>query len=57
MRLLKIQPEIHKFDTFKEFAVEFKIGKGDLLFTHDFLFDNYMKSFDPPQNQLPPFAA
>jgi 4-hydroxybutyrate dehydrogenase len=52
MRLLKIQPEIHKFDTFKEFAADFKIGKGDLLFTHDFLFNNYMKDLNLESENL-----
>ncbi|MCK5779953.1 MAG: 4-hydroxybutyrate dehydrogenase [Psychrilyobacter sp.] len=46
MRLLKIQPEIHMFEEFKCFAEEFKIGEGDLLFTHNFLFDNYMKQLN-----------
>jgi len=46
MRLLKIQPEIHKFETFKEFTTEFEIKKGDLVFTHKFLYETFMKDLD-----------
>ncbi len=46
MRLLKIQPEIHKFDRFDEFAAEYKIGEGDLIFTHQFLHDSFMEKLN-----------
>ena len=46
MRLLKIQPEIHKFDRFEEFAGEYKIGRGDLVFTHQFLYDGFMEKLN-----------
>jgi 4-hydroxybutyrate dehydrogenase len=43
MQALKIVPKIHLFDTFKEFADEFKIGKNDLVLTHEFLYEPFMK--------------
>ena len=33
MQAFRIAPKIHIFDTFKEFADEFKIGKNDLVLT------------------------
>ncbi|MCY6371908.1 4-hydroxybutyrate dehydrogenase [Clostridium ganghwense] len=46
MRLLKLQPDVYKFDSFKEFAEEFKIGKGDLLFTHEFIYQEFIKQLN-----------
>ncbi|MGV8145325.1 MAG: 4-hydroxybutyrate dehydrogenase [Alkaliphilus sp.] len=44
MKMLSIKPEILRFKKFEEFAGEFKIGQGDLVITHEFLFDEFMKS-------------
>ena len=43
MRQLLLRTEIHKFDTFEDFAKEFEIGEGDLLFTNEFLYTPKMK--------------
>lgn len=43
MQALRIVPKIHLFDTFKEFAEEFKIGKNDLILTVGFLYDPFIK--------------
>lgn len=46
MKLFKLPTQIHKFDQFKSFAEEFNIGEGDLVLTHQFLFDPFMKALD-----------
>ncbi|MGI6169829.1 MAG: 4-hydroxybutyrate dehydrogenase [Christensenellales bacterium] len=46
MLQLSIVPKIHMFNTFGDFAKEFKIDKHDLLFTHEFIYEPYMKSFE-----------
>lgn len=43
MKIFKLPTQIHKFAAFKDFAAEFNIGKGDLVFTNQFLYDPYMK--------------
>lgn len=43
MRQLYVKPQIYKFKAFKEFADEFQLGKGDLVFTHQFIYEPYMK--------------
>ncbi len=46
MKLFKLPTQIHKFDQFKGFAEEFSIGEGDLVLTHQFIFDPYMKALN-----------
>ena len=43
MQALRIVPTIHYFDTFKEFNDEFKLGKGDILVTNQWMYDPYVK--------------
>lgn len=43
MKLFKLPTQIHKFQQFKTFADEFKVAEGDLVFTHQFIYDAYMK--------------
>lgn len=43
MQALRVVPAIHYFDTFKEFNDEFKLGKGDLLVTNQWMYDPYVK--------------
>lgn len=43
MQALRLVPAIHYFDTFKEFNDEFKIGKGDILVTNQWMYDPYVK--------------
>ncbi len=38
MRQLILKPELHKFDSCKAFAEEFKLGKGDLIITNEYIF-------------------
>ncbi|KAA8679082.1 4-hydroxybutyrate dehydrogenase [Clostridium sp. HV4-5-A1G] len=45
MRQLSVKPEIHKFDTTKEFCKFFKIGKGDLILTNEFLYKPFLKKY------------
>ncbi|QEK12509.1 4-hydroxybutyrate dehydrogenase [Crassaminicella thermophila] len=46
MKFFKLPTQIHKFDDFKGFAEEFKIGEGDLVLTHQFLYDPFMKELN-----------
>ena len=43
MHALKVVPEILYFDTFKEFNDEFKLGKGDILVTNEWIYTPYVK--------------
>ena len=43
MQALRVVPAIHYFDTFKDFNDEFKLGKGDLLVTNQWMYDPYVK--------------
>jgi len=43
MKLLNIKPEIHKYNNFKDFTFEFDINNNDLIFTHKFLYDEFIK--------------
>lgn len=45
MKLLQVVPQIYKFDTVKEFAEIFKLGKGDLVITNRFLYDRFLKDY------------
>lgn len=52
MRALKVAPEVFVFDTFKEFADEFQIGKNDLVLTHEFLYEPFMKPLGIESNYI-----
>ena len=41
MKQLSIKPELHAFDTCKAFAEEFKLGKGDLILTNEYIYAPY----------------
>ena len=43
MQALRVVPAIHYFDTFKAFNEEFKLGKGDILVTNQWMYDPYVK--------------
>ncbi|MGI6767442.1 MAG: 4-hydroxybutyrate dehydrogenase [Lentihominibacter sp.] len=43
MQALKLKPVIHYFDTFKEFNEEFKLGKGDILVTNEWMYKPYVE--------------
>jgi len=42
MRLLSIEPELHKFASCKNFVEEFKVGKGDLLVTSKSVYETFL---------------
>lgn len=46
MQQLMIKPTIHKFDTAKEFAEGFSLGKSDLLFTNRHVYEKYFAALD-----------
>ena len=41
MKELMIKPSIYKYGTAKEFAEEFKLGKGDLVITNEYIYNPY----------------
>ena len=43
MQALRVVPTIHYFDTFKDFNDEYKLGKGDILVTNQWMYDPYVK--------------
>ena len=43
MKELMIKPTIYTFSTAAEFAEKFKIGKGDLIITNQYIYDPIMK--------------
>ena len=43
MQALKVKPVIHYFDTFKAFNDEFKLGKGDILVTNEWMYKPYVE--------------
>ena len=43
MLALKLVPDVHYFDTFKDFAEEFKLGKGDILVTNEWMYKPYVE--------------
>ncbi|HHY90172.1 MAG TPA: 4-hydroxybutyrate dehydrogenase [Clostridiales bacterium] len=46
MKNFALKPQIHSFKYFKEFAEEFKIGEGDLVITHEFIYEPFMKELN-----------
>lgn len=46
MRQLIVKPQIHRFDTFGNFAEEFNLSKDDLIFTEKFLYETFMKDLN-----------
>lgn len=45
MKLLQIVPEVYKFDSTKEFAEFFNVGKGDLILTNEFLYKPFLEKY------------
>jgi len=50
MELIKIATKVHKFNEFNEFVETFKIGEGDLVLTHGFLYEPFMKPLNLKAN-------
>ena len=47
MKELSLQSAIHFFSTCREFAEEFRIGKGDLVLTCEYLYEPFFKGLFP----------
>lgn len=46
MREILIKGQLNKFKHFKEFAEEFNLGKRDLLFTNEFVYNPFIKDLN-----------
>ena len=46
MKEILIKGQLNKFKSFEEFVKEFQLGKGDLLFTNKFIYDEFAESLD-----------
>lgn len=52
MELIKIVTKIHKFDAFDAFVDTFNIGEDDLVLTHGFLYEPFMKPLNLKANYI-----
>ena len=50
MKLLKINTEIHKFDTCEEFYKELNIGEDDLIITNEYIYTPFFKELNIKTN-------
>ncbi len=50
MQLFKLKTKLSKFDTFSDFAEEFKISNTDLILTHEFLYKSFMENLQMPSH-------
>ncbi len=50
MELIKIATKVHKFNEFNEFVDTFKVGEGDIILTHGFLYEPFMKPLNLKAN-------
>ena len=41
MKEIVLKPTLYHFETCKEFAEEFKLGKGDLVITNEYIYNPY----------------
>lgn len=48
MQLFKLKTRISKFDSFSDFAKEFALSDKDLVITHEFIFEPFMKALKLP---------
>lgn len=46
MKVFQIKPKIYEYSTFTEFATDFQISKEDLILTHKFLYESFMKKLN-----------
>ncbi len=46
MKQFMVKPEIYKYETAREFAEEFQIGKGDLVITNEYIYQPYFGPLD-----------
>ena len=50
MQLFKLGSKIHQYEAFEAFANAFHIGEGDLVLTHGFLYEPFMKPLELKAN-------
>lgn len=48
MQLFKLKTRLSKFDKFADFVSEFKLSDKDLVLTHEFIYEPFMKSLQLP---------
>ena len=48
MQLFSVNPKIHLFDTFTQFAGEFSLGEDDLVFTEAVIYNHYIEKLCLP---------
>ncbi|MDR1055755.1 MAG: 4-hydroxybutyrate dehydrogenase [Prevotellaceae bacterium] len=48
MQLFKLKTKINNFDSFADFASEFNLSAKDLIITHEFLYEPFMKALQLP---------
>ena len=48
MQLFKLKTRLSKFDRFSDFATEFNLSDKDLILTHQFLYEPFMKALQLP---------
>lgn len=46
MKNLTIKSEIYKYDSFREFAKDFKLGRSDLILTNEYIYKPYSKGLN-----------
>ncbi|MCI8646620.1 MAG: 4-hydroxybutyrate dehydrogenase [Firmicutes bacterium] len=46
MREILIKGQLHKFESFEEFAEEFQLGSEDLILTNEFIYQPFMKELN-----------
>ena len=52
MNKFRLKTQVVQCDTFEEFAKEFKLCDSDLIFTHQFLYDDYIASLNLPCHKM-----
>jgi 4-hydroxybutyrate dehydrogenase len=46
MKCFNLKPIIHKFDSFEDFSGQFELCKDDLILTHQFIYEPFMKNLN-----------
>lgn len=46
MKEILIKGQLHKFETFKDFAEEFQVNQNDLILTNEFIYEPFMKELN-----------
>ncbi len=46
MKCFNLKPIIHKLDSFEDFSKQFELGKEDLILTHQFIYEPFIRSLN-----------